>query len=136
MDAGYVVQVADGVLRVVFRGRQDFETTENAIAEGARLLRDKNLGSVLFDFDAADASGYFAETVRHAEGAEKLGLAHELRLAFCSARDLEAMEFMATVAANRGYRARAFRREKDALRWLKAACALEQVTRATGKFSS
>jgi hypothetical protein len=119
MDSAYELYVADGILNVVFRGVQDFETTERAIAEGAKLLTGQGIGSVLFDFESANADAYFTETVRHAERAEKLGLSRQLRLAFYSPRNLDTLEFMATVAVNRGYTARAFTSRDEALLWLK-----------------
>jgi hypothetical protein len=120
MASAYDLFVADGILHVVFRGVQDFQTTEDAIAEGAELLKQKGIGNVLFDFEAASTNGYFTETVRHAERAEKLGLSRQLRLAFYSPKNFDTVEFMATVATNRGYVGRAFTAKDEALRWLKA----------------
>lgn len=119
MDAAYSLSVVDGILQVVFRGMQDFQTTESAIAEGAKILAEQHIRRVLFDFEAAQANGYFTETVRHAERAEKLGLSRNLRLAFYGPHIRDTVEFMATVAANRGYTARAFGDRDEALRWLK-----------------
>ncbi len=120
MDSSYEIVVAEGILYVVFRGPQDFQTTEDAIAEGAKLLEAKGIAAVLFDFESAATDGYFTETVRHAERAERLGLSRQLRLAFYSSKKRDTVEFMATVAANRGYKARAFTRKDAALEWLKA----------------
>lgn len=120
MDSGYDLFVADGILYCVFRGAQDFQTTENAIAEGAKLLTEQHVNKVLFNFEAAEANGYFTETVRHAERAEKLGLSRKLRLAFYGPRLRDTVEFMATVASNRGYTAHAFTDLAEAMRWLKA----------------
>jgi hypothetical protein len=119
MDSRYDLFVAQGILHVVFRGPQDFETTENAIGEGAKLLTEQNITRVFFNFEAAEANGYFTEIVRHAERAEKLGLSRNLRLAFYGPRLRDTVEFMATVATNRGYTAHAFISEEEALRWLK-----------------
>ncbi len=120
MDSGYELFVAERILHCVFRGAQDFQITENAIAEGAKLLDEQKIDKVLFDFEAAEANGYFTETVRHAERAEKLGLSRSLRLAFYGPRNRDTVEFMATVAANRGYTAHAFTSLDEALAWLKA----------------
>lgn len=120
MDSRYDLFVADGILHVVFRGIQDFQTTENAITEGAKLLTEQKLDKVLFNFESAEANGYFTETVRHAERAEKLGLSRNLRLAFYAPHIRDTVEFMATVATNRGYTAHAFTSQEDAARWLKA----------------
>lgn len=119
MEASYALSVLDGILRVAFRGMQDFQTTENAIVEGAKMLAERHIRRVLFDFEAGNANGYFTETVRHAERAEKLGLSRNLRLAFYAPHMRDTVEFMATVAANRGYTARAFGDRDEALRWLK-----------------
>jgi hypothetical protein len=119
MDAAYELSIVEGVLQVVFRGAQNFDTTENAIQEGAKLLVEQGIGCVLFDFEAAQANGYFTETVRHAERAEKLGLSRDLRLAFYGPHIRDTVEFMATVATNRGYVARAFQDREEALRWLR-----------------
>jgi hypothetical protein len=73
-----------------------------------------------FDFRLADPRGYFAETVRHGEIAGGFGLSIEFRIAFYSPSHFDAIDFMETVARNRGYTARAFRREEDALKWLTA----------------
>lgn len=111
--------MAEGFIRVVFRGPQNFETTSNAIVEGARLVKRTGILDVMFDFQFADPKGYFAETVRHAEDAQELGLPLELRIAFFSPTQFDVVDFMATVAVNRGYTARAFSREEDALEWLR-----------------
>ena len=120
MGSSYDLFVAHGVLHVVFRGVQDFQTTEAAIAEGAKMLKEHGILCVLFNFDAAIANGYLTETVRHAERAEKLGLSRQLRLAFFSSKHSDTVEFMATVALNRGYKARAFGSADEALAWLNA----------------
>jgi len=116
--SGYELVVADRLIRVVFRGPQDFQTTEDAIVEGSSLVKEKGLACVLFDFRFANPDGYFSEVVRHAERAEKLGLSHDLRIAFFSPTQGALMDFMATVAVNRGWNARAFRDEEAALKWL------------------
>jgi len=41
------------------------------------------------DFEAASPNGYFTETVRHAERAEKLGLSRQLRPAFYSLKNFD-----------------------------------------------
>jgi hypothetical protein len=89
------------------------------IAEGAKRLAEQRIRRVLFDFQAAQADGYFTETVRHAERAEKLGLSRKLRLAFYAPDLPDSVEFMATVACNRGYTARAFGERDEAMRWLR-----------------
>lgn len=119
--SGYELVVADRLIRVVFRGPQDFQTTEDAIVEGSKLVKEKGLVCVLFDFRFADPNGYFSEVVRHAERAERLGLSRDLRIAFFSPTQGELMDFMATVAVNRGWTARAFRDEAQALKWLNAS---------------
>jgi hypothetical protein len=73
---------------------------------------------VLFDFSAGDPRGYFAETVRHAEMAGALGMSRQFRIAFYSPAQFDAVDFMETVARNRGYEARAFPDEAEALKWL------------------
>ncbi|OGA55601.1 MAG: hypothetical protein A3G81_20170 [Betaproteobacteria bacterium RIFCSPLOWO2_12_FULL_65_14] len=120
MSSAYDVVVEDGFIRVIYRGRQDFETTNRSIADAARLAKQAGITSVLFDFTFADPRGYFAETVRHGEMARDLGMSFEFRLAFYSPTQFDAVDFMETVARNRGYAARAFGREGDAVKWLTA----------------
>lgn len=118
MSSAYDLVVEDGFVRVIYRGPQDFETTNNSIADAARLAKQAGVTSVLFDFTFADPKGYFAETVRHAERASALGMPLEFRIAFYSPSQFDAVDFMETVARNRGYAARAFSREEDAVKWL------------------
>lgn len=120
MSATYDVVAEAGFIRVFCRGRQDFETTNKVIAEAARLAKQTGIRSVLFDFALADPAGYFAEAVQHGEMATELGVALDFRLAFYSPADFQAVDFMETVARNRGYNARAFKDEKEALKWLTA----------------
>lgn len=118
ISSAYEVAVEDGFIRVIYRGRQDFEITNKSVEEAAALAKQTGIKSILFDFAAADPRGYFAETVRHGEMAADLGMSVEFRIAFYSPTQFDAIDFMETVARNRGYTARAFRREEDAVKWL------------------
>ena len=120
MSAAYEIVVENGFIRVIYRGRQNFEITNKSITEAAALAQQRGIKSFLFDFAAADPRGYFAETVRHGEMAADLGMSVEFRVAFYSPTQFDAIDFMETVARNRGYTARAFHREEDAVKWLTA----------------
>lgn len=119
VSSAYELLVEDGYIRVVFRGTQDFATTNRAIADAARMAREKGLRAVMFDFTHADAKRYFTETVRHGEVAAELGFTTDLRTAFYRPTDFDVIDFMETVARNRGYDARAFTSEEQAVRWLR-----------------
>jgi len=121
VSSAYEIAVEEGFLRVIYRGRQDFQVTNQSIADAARSAKRARIKAILFDFTHADPRGYFAETVRHGEMAGELGLTQEFRIAFHSPTQFEAVDFMETVARNRGYTARAFSSEDEALKWLTAA---------------
>lgn len=118
MTADYELVLKDHFVRVIFHGKQDFVTTNQAIADAAQLAKQAGIKSVMFDFRLADPRGYFAETVRHGEIAPGLGLSVDFRIALYSPSSFDAIDFMETVAQNRGYTARAFRREEEAVKWL------------------
>ncbi len=118
MSSAYDLVVEGRFIRVIYHGRQDFDTTNESIAAAAERARQEGVTAVLFDFTFADPQGYFAETVRHGEMAGGLGLTLEFRIAFYSPTQFAAVDFMETVARNRGHTARAFGREEDAVKWL------------------
>lgn len=118
MPSAYDLVVERSFIRVIYHGRQDFETTNKSIAAAVERARQEGTTSVLFDFTFAEPQGYFAETVRHGETAGELGLTLEFRIAFYSPTQFDAIDFMETVARNRGHAARAFSREEDAVKWL------------------
>jgi hypothetical protein len=117
--APYEIASGDGFIRVVYRGRLDFDITNRSVAEAALLGKQAGTYAVMFDFAAADPRGYFAETVKHGEMAAQLGMSTQFRIAFYSPTQFDAIDFMETVARNRGYDARAFKVEEEALKWLK-----------------
>jgi hypothetical protein len=117
-SSSYDLRVEDGFIRVTYHGRQDFAITNNSIADAARLAKQAGITSVMFDFTSADPRGYLAETIKHGETAIEQGMSVEFRIAFYSPTHFDAVDFMETVARNRGYTARAFSDADAAVKWL------------------
>jgi hypothetical protein len=120
VPSGYDILVEDRYLHVIYRGDQDFATTNQAIREAAQRARDSGAHALLFNISRSNRDGYISEVVRHAEMARELGL-NGFRIAFYGPPEkLDAVAFMETVARNRGFNARGFTDIDEAVKWLLA----------------
>ena len=119
-DAKYDIREEQGIIRCVFRGRLHLPTTDKAIADSAAAATAAGCKSVLFDFANADFSDYVFASLEHARVARSLGLDSTFRIAFVNPTERHIVEYIETVARNRGYNAKAFTGYPEAIAWLKS----------------
>lgn len=110
-----------GVIRVVYRGKVQYEQTTRMLRDVARLASETNTSSLLFDIRDADYRDYHLEAIKHAEEGPSLGIAPATyRIAFLGSADEAMLGFIENVTVNRNYRAKAFTDESQALAWLRS----------------
>jgi hypothetical protein len=117
------VSLREGVVWVVLRGEiafQDSMRSMKAAAEAARLHRTDRL---LYDIRDSHHAEFHASTLESARMAPDLGLNTALRCAVLGAEGDPRLPFIEDVAANRGFKARAFTDEAQALAWVKTGLA-------------
>jgi len=107
-----------GVIRVVYRGKVEFDLTTKMLRDVVRLSAESNTRLVLIDIREADYRLYHLEAIKHAEEAPSLGIDSTFRIAFLGAENEEMLGYVENVAVNRGYRSRAFTDESKALAWV------------------
>jgi hypothetical protein len=116
------VRADAGVCRVALHGALDYDESNKAIAAAAECAAQHRVDRVLFDLRDADASNYYSYIVRHAEEAPSLGFERSYRVAFVARPEsMPVVEFMALVARNHGWQARAFAEIDEADGWLQEA---------------
>jgi len=109
-----------GIVRVVYRGKVEFDLTTKMLRDVARIATQGNTRLVLIDIRDADYRLYHLESVKHAEQGRSLGIDSTFRIAFLGAEDEKMLGYVENVAVNRGYRSKAFTDESKALAWLAA----------------
>jgi hypothetical protein len=107
-----------GVIRVVYRGKVEYDLTTKMLRDVVRLSAESNTCLVLIDIREADYRLYHLEAIRHAKEAPSLGIDSTFRIAFLGAENEEMLGYVENVAVNRGYRSRAFTDESKALAWV------------------
>ena len=107
-----------GIIRVVYRGRVEFDLTTNMLREVAEIAAKDNTRLLLIDIRDADYKLYHLETLEHAQQGRSLGIDSTFRIAFLGAEDEEMLGYVENVAVNRGYRSKVFTDESKALAWL------------------
>ena len=115
----FEVEARAGVVVICLQGSLDYEETNRAISRAVEAAAKASTTRMLFDLRRADLANYYSYTVRHAEVAPRLGLHTGFTLAFLGAPAAhDVIAFMEMVARNRGWRARAFTRLGEAMKWL------------------
>ena len=107
-----------GIIRVVYRGRVEFDLTTNMLREVAEIAAKDNTRLLLIDIRDADYKLYHLETLEHAQQGRSLGIDSTFRIAFLGAENEGMLAFVENVAVNGGYRSKAFTAEPEALAWL------------------
>jgi len=107
-----------GIIRVVYRGRVEFDLTTNMLREVAKVAARDNTRLLLIDVRDADYKLYHLETLEHAQQGRSLGIDSTFRIAFLGAENEGMLAFVENVAVNGGYRSKAFTAEPEALAWL------------------
>ena len=117
--ANIQITAEPGIIRVVYRGKVEFDLTTQMLRDVARMASANNTSSLLFDIRDADYARYYLEAVKHAEQGPALGITPTFRVAFLGAKGEKMLDFVENVTANRGYRSKAFTDESEALAWLR-----------------
>jgi len=107
-----------GIIRVVYRGRVEFDLTTNMLREVAEIAAKDNTRLLLIDIRDADYKLYHLQSIKHAEQGPSLGIDSTFRIAFLGAENEGMLAFVENVAVNGGYRSKAFTAEPEALAWL------------------
>lgn len=73
MPADYEVVLKEQFVRVIFHGKQDFVTTNQAMADAAQAAKQAGIKSVMFDFmeTVAQNRGHTARAFRREDEAVK-----------------------------------------------------------------
>jgi len=119
--ANIQITAEPGIIRVVYRGKVEFDLTTQMLRDVARMASANNTSSLLFDIRDADYARYYLEAVKHTEQGPALGITPTFRVAFLGAKGEKMLDFVENVTANRGYRSKAFTDESEALAWLRNA---------------
>jgi len=117
------VQVAlrDGVIWVELRGEISFNDSLRAMKAASEAARRHVTDRLIFDIRGTHHPEFHAVTLESARMAPDIGLNTALRCAILGdEKDRPRLDFIEDVAANRGFKARAFTDEAQALAWLKA----------------
>ena len=111
-----------GFVRATYRGRLTYAYATEMIRDAARIAMKAQRKRLLFDLREADYQGYYAETISHANEGPALGIDRTFRVAFLGAKDHARMlRFIEDATVNRGYTAKVFVDEAQALAWISAA---------------
>lgn len=84
MPAEVQIKLEDGVIRVHYRGRAQFDVTTQMLRDVARVGQETQNKRVLFDMRDCDYRGYYVSTIEHAQQGPALGIDKGFRIA-CSA---------------------------------------------------
>ena len=111
--------VEASVVRVTYSGKVMYGVTTEAIRKAARLATEAQIKRLLFDLRNADYEQYFAGTVQHAEEGPAMGVDKSFRIAFLGTeKQLVMLRFIEDVSVNRGYLAKIFVDEAQAVAWI------------------
>ena len=103
MTPEYQVSLEQGFIRVVYRGKAEYDVTSNMLREVVHLALGTKTERVLFDLRQSDSSSYYISTIRHAEDAPSLGIDRSFRMALLGSRGDPMLKYFEDVAVNRGF---------------------------------
>ena len=116
------VQVAlrDNIVWVELRGEISFNDSVRAMKAASEAARRHATDRLVFDIRGTHHPEFHAVTLESARMAPDIGLNTALRCAVLGdEKDRQRLTFIEDVAANRGFKARAFTDEQQALAWVK-----------------
>lgn len=120
-DAGRVeTALRDGVVWVRLDGVVLLPTATAAMKAAAEAARGHGTDRVVFDIREGTYPDYHVSTLESARLAADLGLNPALRIAILGLPGDPKLHFIEDVAGNRGFGAKAFTDEADALAWVNA----------------
>jgi hypothetical protein len=114
------VEMRDGVVWVALRGEIVFQDSVRAMRKAAEAAREHGTDRLVFDIREATHPEFHAATLESARMAPDLGLNTALRCAVVGGAGDARLPFIEDVAANRGFKTRAFTDPDLALAWLKS----------------
>ena len=118
MEPDILYTVEEKIIRIVYRGRAQFDITTDMLREINRLGTESGIKSVLVDISEAVDPDYHVNAIRHVEQSPSLGVDASYRLAILSTENDERLPYIETVASNRGLQLKCFTDETDAIAWL------------------
>jgi hypothetical protein len=116
-----VVIVRDGIVYVELHGEINFQDSVRAMRMAAEGAREHQTDRLVFDIRDARHPEFHAATLESARMAPDIGLNAALRCAVLGNEGDARLPFIEDVAANRGFKTRAFTDPALAVAWLKAA---------------
>jgi hypothetical protein len=120
MSADIQIAVEQGITRVVYRGRFQFEVTTEMLRKVGRIAAENLSDRLLIDVREAGEGQYHVNAIRHAEQAHELGIDRGFRIALLVRQGDPRFPYVEDVLVNRGFQAKAFTDEAEALAWLRA----------------
>jgi hypothetical protein len=114
------VSVRDGIVWVELRGDIAFQDSVRAMRMAAEAAREHGIDRLMFDIRGSRHPDFHASTLESARLAPDLGLNTALNCAVLGEAGDPRLPFIEDVAANRGFKARAFSDEPRAVAWLKS----------------
>jgi hypothetical protein len=114
------VSVRDGIVWLELRGDIHFQDSVDAMRAAAAAARENASDRLVFDLRASRHAEFHAMTLESARMAPDIGLSTALRCAVIGNEGDPRLAFIEDVAANRGFKARAFTDPAQATAWLKA----------------
>jgi len=111
--------VENGVVRIVYRGLVEYSATTEMLRNVAGLAAQTQCKLLLFDIREADYDHYHVDTIRHAEEAPALGIDRTFRVAFLGVEGNPMLRYIENVSVNRGFLAKVFTDDSEALAWLR-----------------
>ena len=121
MPADIQITFELGIIRVTYRGEAQFDLTTKMLRNVARIAAENKSKLLLFDIREAEDRNYHTDAIRHTQQAPALGIDQTFRIAFLGSKNLEMLSYIEDVSVNRGFQAKAFTDEAEAVAWLRSA---------------
>jgi hypothetical protein len=114
--------MAEGeIIRAVYRGKLQFDLATEMLRKVAQIASDNQSRLLLFDIRSADYQDYSVGALKHAEQGPSLGLDQTFRVAFLGSQHDEMLQHIENVSVNRGYLAKVFIDDSEAVAWLRSS---------------
>ncbi len=110
----------DGIVHVVYTGDIEFEKTANMMTVVGKIASENNSNLLYFDVREVGTGSYHTNAIKHTENAPSRGIDRSFRVAFFGREDdYERLRYIENVMVNRGFQAKIFFDEFEAIAWLK-----------------
>ena len=113
-------ELREGVLWIRVSGVVLFQTALAAMKAAAEGARGHGTDRLVFDIRSGSYPDFHASALESARRAGDLGLTPALRIAVLGVAGDAKLRFIEDVAANRGFQARSFSDEAQAIAWVNA----------------